>query len=45
LIATVEDPEALRAILDALAGPRELVGRAPPLAAAQSASSTAAIEA
>jgi hypothetical protein len=33
LIATVEDPGAIRAILDALAESRELTGRAPPLAA------------
>jgi hypothetical protein len=30
LIATVEDPDAIRAILGALAGSEELVGRAPP---------------
>jgi putative transposase len=46
LIATVEDPGAIRAILDALAGSRELVGRPPPpTAAVQSASPTAAIRA
>jgi hypothetical protein len=35
LIATVEDPEAIRAILAALAGSRERDGRAPPGAAGE----------
>jgi hypothetical protein len=35
LITTVEDPGAIRAILAALAESRELTGRAPPFAAAQ----------
>jgi len=43
LIATVEDPEAIRAILAALAESRELAGRAPPGAAAQPPSPPAAI--
>lgn len=30
MIATVEDPDAIRAILGVLAGSEELVGRAPP---------------
>jgi len=35
LIATVENPDAIRAILVALAESRGLTGRAPPFAAAQ----------
>jgi len=35
LIATVEDPDAIRAILAAVAEERELAGRAPPFATAQ----------
>jgi hypothetical protein len=35
LIATVEDPEAIRAILAALVASREVAGRAPPGAPAQ----------
>jgi len=35
VIATVEDPEAIRAILAALAGSREREGRAPPGAAGE----------
>src|ERR671918_1713482 len=35
LIATVEDPEAIRAILAALAGSRDRAGRAPPGAAGE----------
>jgi uncharacterized protein YbaR (Trm112 family) len=45
LIATVEDPNAIRAILVALAEFRELVGRAPPGALALNPSHTAAISA
>ena len=41
LIATVEDPEAIRAILVALAKSRDLAGRAPPSAAAQALSPAA----
>ena len=37
-IATVEDPDAIRAILVAVAGSRELVGRAPPVASAMNPS-------
>ena len=33
MIATVENPEAIRAILVALAESQELVGRAPPVSA------------
>jgi len=43
LIATVEDPDAIRAILAALAESREPAGRAPPFAAAQASSQAAAI--
>jgi hypothetical protein len=43
LIATVKDPDAIRAILGAVAGPRELARREPPFAAAQSTSLGAAI--
>jgi len=43
LMATVEDPDAIRAILAALAASRELAGRAPPFAAAQTSSQAAAI--
>ena len=43
LIATVEDPGAIRAILAALAESRELTGRAPPFAAAQTLSHAATI--
>jgi len=42
LIATVEDPDAVRAILGALAGSAGLVGRAPPGMAAGAASEAAA---
>jgi hypothetical protein len=45
LIATVEDPDAIRAILVALAESRDLAGRAPPSAAAQTPSHPAAISA
>jgi hypothetical protein len=45
LIATVEDPNAIRAILVALVESRELVGRAPPGALAFNTSHTAAISA
>ena len=43
LVATVEDPHAIRAILAALAESRELAGRAPPCAASRDMSHTAAI--
>jgi hypothetical protein len=43
LIATVEDPDAIRAILAALAESQELAGRAPPSAPAQTSSHAAAI--
>jgi hypothetical protein len=43
LIATVEDPDAIRAILVAGAGSRELADRAPPLAPAPNTSHAAAI--
>jgi uncharacterized protein YbaR (Trm112 family) len=41
LMATVEDPDAIRAILAAAS--RDLVGRAPPLPAGQRARPTAAV--
>jgi uncharacterized protein YbaR (Trm112 family) len=37
LMATVEDPDAIRAILVALAESRDLAGRAPPFAAGATA--------
>jgi len=43
LIATVEDLDAIRAILTAVAEERELAGRAPPFATAQPTSHAAAI--
>jgi hypothetical protein len=43
LIATVEDPDAIRAILAALAESRELAGRAPPFAPALNTRHVAAI--
>jgi uncharacterized protein YbaR (Trm112 family) len=43
LIATVEDPDAIRAILVAVAESGDLAGRAPPLAAAQTPRHPAAI--
>jgi hypothetical protein len=43
LIAMVEDPDAIRAILAALAESRERAGRAPPCAAAQPPSPAAAL--
>jgi ATP-dependent DNA ligase len=43
LIATVEDPEAIRAILAALVASREVAGRAPPGAPAQTPSPAAAL--
>ena len=43
LIATVEDPDAIRAILVALAESRDRAGRAPPFAAAQTPSHPTAI--
>jgi hypothetical protein len=45
LIATVEDPDAIRAILAALAMSRERADRAPPLAASLDTSHAAAISA
>jgi hypothetical protein len=45
LIATVEDPEAIRAILAAVAVSREVAGRAPPFAAPRDIRQTAAISA
>src|SRR5262249_46623329 len=42
LIATVEDPDAIRAILGALAESEEFVGRAPPPVPALNASHAAA---
>ena len=42
LLATVEDPDAIRAILAAVAASGELVDRAPPSAAAQTPSPAAA---
>jgi hypothetical protein len=45
LIATVEDPDAIHAILAALAESRDLTGRAPPLATAQTPGHTGAIDA
>jgi hypothetical protein len=43
LIATVEDPDAIRAILVAIAESGDLAGRAPPFAAAQTPRHPAAI--
>jgi hypothetical protein len=43
LIATVEDPDAIRAILAAVAASRALADRAPPFAASLDISHTAAI--
>ncbi|MBI2202878.1 MAG: hypothetical protein HYU41_03350, partial [Candidatus Rokubacteria bacterium] len=43
LIATVEDPDAIRAILAALAMSRERADRAPPFAASLDTSPAAAI--
>ena len=43
LIATVEDPDAIRAILVAAAGSRELADRAPPFGALRDITHTAAI--
>ena len=43
LIATVEDPDAIRAILAAVAVSRELADRAPPFGAARDTSQTTAI--
>jgi hypothetical protein len=45
LIATVEDPDAIRAILAALAMTRERADRAPPLAASLDTRHAAAISA
>jgi hypothetical protein len=45
LIATVEDPDAIRAILAALAMSRERADRAPPFAASLDTSHAAAISA
>ena len=45
LIDTVEDPDAIRAILAAVAVSRELADRAPPFAAALDTSHAAAISA
>ncbi len=45
LIATLEDPDAIRAILAALAASRERADRAPPFAASLDTSHTAAISA
>ena len=43
LIATVEDPDAIRTILVAVAGSQELAERAPPLAPALNTSRATAI--
>ena len=43
LIATVEDPDAIRAILAAVAVSRELGNRAPPFGASRGTTHTAAI--
>jgi uncharacterized protein YbaR (Trm112 family) len=43
LLATVEDPDAIRAILAVVAVSRELAERAPPFAASLDTSHTAAI--
>ena len=43
ILATVEDPDAIRAILAALGKSRDMAGRAPPSAAAQTPSQSAAI--
>ena len=43
LLATVEDPDAIRAILAGVAVSRELAERAPPFAASRDTSHTAAI--
>jgi hypothetical protein len=43
LIATVEDPDAIRAILASIALSRERANRAPPFAASLDISHTAAI--
>ena len=45
LIGTVEDPDAIRAILAALAVSRELTDRAPPLAASLDTNHAAALSA
>jgi hypothetical protein len=45
LLATVEDPDAIRAILAALAVSRERADRAPPFAASLGSSHAAAISA
>ncbi|PYN25328.1 MAG: hypothetical protein DMD99_08630 [Candidatus Rokuibacteriota bacterium] len=45
LMGTVEDPDAIRAILAAVAGARELAGRAPPLAASLDTNHAAALSA
>src|SRR5207237_3863539 len=45
LIATVEDPDAIRAILAVVAVSRKVAGRAPPFAAPRDISQTAAISA
>jgi hypothetical protein len=45
LMGTVEDPDAIRAILAAVAASRELADRAPPLAASLDTSHTAALSA
>jgi hypothetical protein len=45
LLATVEDPDAIRAILAAVAVSRELAERAPPFAESLDTSHTAAIDA
>ena len=43
LMATVEDPDAVRAILAALAESRGIAGRAPPFAAGHTISQTGAV--
>jgi hypothetical protein len=43
VIATVEDPDAVRAILAALAESRRMAGRAPPFAAGHTIGHTAAV--
>jgi len=43
LMATVEDPDAVRAILAALAESRGMAGRAPPFAAGHTISQTGAV--
>jgi len=45
LMGTVEDPDAIRAILAAVAASRELADRAPPLAASLDTNHAAALSA